>query len=285
MSKKNPTKHKATEERTTLLFFFPKTEKHQRSQSPRKQSNVHTRGERASERDNERREKTVRLPIASRYPSEGSTTPSYQSCSVTNSTRIQIPRVREQRPVTNSVRYQTCSVVIEGEGERPVTGYQSERSRETERRRTGRRAGASVVFFAELQTLVTGGWFCTGFLGERCEFLHFGGRCIVGLSLLLVSISLRSAFTDSATFFGRIFQRAQFKLSLRGFINFCNLLIHVSTVFVGSELVCSVMHEHWCKTFADPSFASGKFTQVGSSWINFCVVQVICMIDPFLTRN
>jgi hypothetical protein len=101
----------------------------------------------------------------------------------------------------------------------------------------GRRAGASVVFFVELQTLVTGGWFCTAFLGERCEFLHFGGRCIIGLSLLLVSISLRSAFTDSATLCGRIFQRAQFKLSLRGFINFCNSLIHVSSVFVGSELV------------------------------------------------
>jgi hypothetical protein len=30
-----------------------------------------------------------------------------------------------------------------------------------------------------------------------------------------------------------------------------------------------VMHEHWCKTLAVPSFASGKFTQVGSSWVNF----------------
>jgi hypothetical protein len=132
--------------------------------------------------------------------------------------------------------YQLCSVsdlfgCHRGEEERPVTGYQSERSRETERRRTGRRAGASVVFFVELQTLVTGGWFCTGFLGERCEFLHFGGRCIIGLSLLLVSISLRSAYTDSATFSGRIFQRAQFKLSFRGFINFCNSLIHVFQCF------------------------------------------------------
>ncbi|KAH8948623.1 hypothetical protein BDL97_11G104000 [Sphagnum fallax] len=35
------------------------------------------------------------------------------------------------------------------------------------------------------------------------------------------------------------------------------------------------MHEHWCKTLSDPSFASGKFTQVGSSWINFCVVQLL----------
>jgi len=137
----------------------------------------------------------------------------------------------------NGVRLPTLFGCHRGEEERSVTGYQFERSRETERRRTGRRAGASVVFFVELQTLLTGGWFCTGFLGERCEFLHFGGRCIIGLSLLLVSISLRSAFTDSATFFGRIFQRAEFKLSLRGFINFCNSLIHVSSVFVGSELV------------------------------------------------
>jgi hypothetical protein len=159
----------------------------------------------------------VRLPTASGYKSEG-------SCERTAS------------------GYQLCSVsdlfgCHRGEAERPVTGYQPERSRETERRRTGRRAGASVVFFVELQTLVTGGWFCTGFLGERCEFLHFGARCIIDLSLLLVSISLRSAFTDSATFCGRIFQRAQFKLFLRGFINFCNSLINVSSVFVGSELV------------------------------------------------
>ncbi|CAK9197696.1 unnamed protein product [Sphagnum troendelagicum] len=37
------------------------------------------------------------------------------------------------------------------------------------------------------------------------------------------------------------------------------------------------MHEHWCKTLADPSFASRKFTQVGSSWINFCVVQAMML--------
>jgi hypothetical protein len=163
MSKKKTTKHKATVERTTLLFFFPKTEKHQRSQSLRKQWNVHTRGELASERERERQRERQR-------------------------------ERREDRPVTNP----------SDQGKRNAEG----------------RAGASVVFLVELQTLVTGGWICTRFLGETCEFMRFGGRCIICLSLW-------SAFTDSATFCGRIIQRAQFKLSLRGCINF----------FVGSELV------------------------------------------------
>ncbi len=232
MSKKKATKHKATEERTTLLFFFPKTEKHQRSQSLRKQWNVHTRGsERARETARETRREQRR---PSGYQSNPDISPRDRQRPVTSRARLPIPPGYNERTASG---YQLCSVsdlfgCHRGEAGRPVTGYQSQRPRETERRRTGRRAGASVVFFVELQTLVTGGWFCTGFLGERCEFLHFGGRCVIGLSLLLVSISLRSAFTDTATFCGRFFQRAQFKLFLRGFINFCNSLIHVSSVFL-----------------------------------------------------
>lgn len=238
MSKKKPTKHKATEERTTLLFFFPKTEKHQRSRSLRRQWNVHTRGERARETA---RETTREERRPSGYQSHPDISPRDGQRPVTSHVRLSTPSGHKSEGIVreNSVRLPTMfgirPVRLPSRGRR-ASGYRlpirAIRGNGTPKDgQAGRRAGASVVFFVELQTLVTGGWFCTGFLGERCEFLHFGGRCIIGLSLLLVSISLRSAYTDSATFSGRIFQRAQFKLSFRGFINFCNSLIHVFQCF------------------------------------------------------
>jgi hypothetical protein len=140
-------------------------------------------------------------------------------------------RARERSPVTNSARlpsrgrrasgYRLPIRAIKGNGT-PKDGQAGRRFRRLLCRASNPTHWRVVLY---------------RFFGERCEFLHFGGRCIIGLSLLLVSISLRSAFTDSATFFGRIIQRSEFKLSLRGFINFCNSLIHVSSVFVGSELV------------------------------------------------
>jgi hypothetical protein len=75
MSKKKPTKHKATEERTTLLFFFfPKTEKtSEKSVSKEAVECAHTR--RASKRARERetaRETTREARRPSGYQSERS---------------------------------------------------------------------------------------------------------------------------------------------------------------------------------------------------------------------
>jgi hypothetical protein len=78
--------------------------------------------ERDSERDNERGEKTVRLPIPSGYQSEGSTTPSYQSCSVTDSTRAQIGGIMRENIVRLSTMFGIRPVRLPSRGSR-ASGY------------------------------------------------------------------------------------------------------------------------------------------------------------------
>jgi hypothetical protein len=78
--------------------------------------------ERDSERDNERGEKTVRLPIPSGYQSEGWTTPSYQSCSVTDSTRAQIGGIVRETIVRLPTMFGIRPVRLPSRGRR-ASGY------------------------------------------------------------------------------------------------------------------------------------------------------------------
>jgi hypothetical protein len=146
MSKKKPTKHKANEERTTLLFFFPKTEKHQRSQSPRKHWNVHTRGERARETARETAREERR---ASGYQSHPDISQRDWQRPVTTRVRLPIPPgyKSEGSCERKESGYQLCSVAIEGKKSvrLPVTNSSDQGKRNAEGRAGGQALPSSSL--------------------------------------------------------------------------------------------------------------------------------------------